>query len=245
VNFEKLETVREGEPCLHPGCLQHITHPCEVCHRVGGRGVAVYDIALEEESGSANYSTQQIKDKNCAEIIEQLKKAISLLNRWMDNPDEDLLLHNTDQFVREAMFASENCSPAKERNYKMQNYTEHASESFYGIPRIKIFCGTPEKVEKEVTDFVNSVPMDIEEINQSESASGSLNEYSITISILYSTAEPKRFIMDEMAEGQFSEIFMNYIEKHYNLSFDNIIELIINESMRRKNERTQTFTKEI
>jgi len=36
-----------------------------------------------------------------AEIIEQLKKAISLLNRWMDNPDEDLLLHHTDTFVRE------------------------------------------------------------------------------------------------------------------------------------------------
>ena len=36
-----------------------------------------------------------------AEIIEQLKKAISLLNSWMDNPDEDLLLHHTDTFVRE------------------------------------------------------------------------------------------------------------------------------------------------
>jgi len=47
VDSEKLVTIRDGEPCLHPGCLQHITHPCEVCHRVGGRGVAVYDIALE------------------------------------------------------------------------------------------------------------------------------------------------------------------------------------------------------
>ena len=46
-------------------------------------------------------SAQQLKDKNCAEIIEQLKKAISLLNSWMDNPDEDLLLHHTDTFVRE------------------------------------------------------------------------------------------------------------------------------------------------
>ena len=47
MDFEKLVTVRESEPCMHPECLQHITHPCEVCHRVGGRGVAVYDIALE------------------------------------------------------------------------------------------------------------------------------------------------------------------------------------------------------
>ena len=28
-----------GEPCKHPGCLQHITHPCEHCGRTAGRGV--------------------------------------------------------------------------------------------------------------------------------------------------------------------------------------------------------------
>ena len=27
----------EGEPCGHPGCLSHITHPCEGCSRVGGK----------------------------------------------------------------------------------------------------------------------------------------------------------------------------------------------------------------
>lgn len=26
----------DGEPCGHPGCLNHITHPCEGCGRVGG-----------------------------------------------------------------------------------------------------------------------------------------------------------------------------------------------------------------
>jgi hypothetical protein len=29
--------IREGEPCDHPGCLKHLTHPCEGCGRVGGR----------------------------------------------------------------------------------------------------------------------------------------------------------------------------------------------------------------
>jgi hypothetical protein len=29
---------RHGEPCPHPGCLSHQTHPCEVCGRRGGRG---------------------------------------------------------------------------------------------------------------------------------------------------------------------------------------------------------------
>lgn len=27
----------DGVPCYHPGCLNHITHPCEGCGRVGGR----------------------------------------------------------------------------------------------------------------------------------------------------------------------------------------------------------------
>jgi hypothetical protein len=27
-----------GEPCDHPGCLSHVSHPCEGCGRVGGAG---------------------------------------------------------------------------------------------------------------------------------------------------------------------------------------------------------------
>lgn len=29
---------KSGEPCDHPGCLNHITHPCEGCGRVAGEG---------------------------------------------------------------------------------------------------------------------------------------------------------------------------------------------------------------
>lgn len=25
-----------GEPCAHPGCLSHISHPCEECGRIAG-----------------------------------------------------------------------------------------------------------------------------------------------------------------------------------------------------------------
>ena len=31
--------LRDGEPCGHPGCLKHISHPCEGCGRIGGRKV--------------------------------------------------------------------------------------------------------------------------------------------------------------------------------------------------------------
>jgi DNA-directed RNA polymerase subunit RPC12/RpoP len=27
---------KDGQPCDHPGCLNHITHPCESCGRIGG-----------------------------------------------------------------------------------------------------------------------------------------------------------------------------------------------------------------
>ena len=30
--------IRDGEPCKHPGCLSHRTHPCEECGRIGGKG---------------------------------------------------------------------------------------------------------------------------------------------------------------------------------------------------------------
>lgn len=26
-----------GVPCSHPGCLSHVTHPCEGCGRIAGR----------------------------------------------------------------------------------------------------------------------------------------------------------------------------------------------------------------
>ena len=33
-----IEHIKEGEPCGHPGCLSHISHPCEGCGRIGGEG---------------------------------------------------------------------------------------------------------------------------------------------------------------------------------------------------------------
>ena len=36
--FKKKKTeLRDGEPCPHTGCLNHITHPCEGCGRVAGK----------------------------------------------------------------------------------------------------------------------------------------------------------------------------------------------------------------
>lgn len=34
---ERIANLRDGEPCRHPGCLSHISHPCEGCGRIAGR----------------------------------------------------------------------------------------------------------------------------------------------------------------------------------------------------------------
>lgn len=33
----KASTLRDGVACEHPGCLRHISHPCEGCGRIGGQ----------------------------------------------------------------------------------------------------------------------------------------------------------------------------------------------------------------
>lgn len=33
-----MSAFKDGEPCDHPGCLSHVTHPCEGCGRTAGRG---------------------------------------------------------------------------------------------------------------------------------------------------------------------------------------------------------------
>ena len=39
--------IPDGEPCRHPGCLSHITHPCEVCGRIGGISEPVTDDEID------------------------------------------------------------------------------------------------------------------------------------------------------------------------------------------------------
>ena len=40
------KTLKEGQGCGHPGCLNHISHPCEGCGRVGGRKQDPLDAAI-------------------------------------------------------------------------------------------------------------------------------------------------------------------------------------------------------
>ena len=32
--------LKDGVPCRHPGCLNHVSHPCEGCGRIAGKSPA-------------------------------------------------------------------------------------------------------------------------------------------------------------------------------------------------------------
>lgn len=38
----------DGGPCGHPGCLQHVSHPCEGCGRIAGHGIKGGQMTIEE-----------------------------------------------------------------------------------------------------------------------------------------------------------------------------------------------------
>lgn len=45
------EELRDGEPCKHPGCLAHVSHPCEGCGRIAGRRENLRQAAEESIAG--------------------------------------------------------------------------------------------------------------------------------------------------------------------------------------------------
>lgn len=47
-DFQPKVLYKDGEPCKHPGCRSHISHPCEGCGRIGARGVVYENIFIEE-----------------------------------------------------------------------------------------------------------------------------------------------------------------------------------------------------
>jgi hypothetical protein len=44
----KCRSLKPGEPCGHPGCLSHISHPCEGCGRIAGFASETQFLTQEE-----------------------------------------------------------------------------------------------------------------------------------------------------------------------------------------------------
>ena len=43
-----IESYFDGYPCKHPGCFNHVTHPCEYCGRIAGKGVAEFKVDFKK-----------------------------------------------------------------------------------------------------------------------------------------------------------------------------------------------------
>ena len=69
--------LKDGVPCDHKGCLNHVTHPCEGCGRVGGRSKSNEQVALEIiekwEKTCSDEDYCRSKAKLQCMIIEQLE----------------------------------------------------------------------------------------------------------------------------------------------------------------------------
>lgn len=85
--------LRDGEPCSHPGCLSHRSHPCEGCGRTGG----VTPIHLVVGAGNPGAIT-------LATIIHDLPNGPSVLAALNRRGVTGLKLYN--QFKKEASMAS-------------------------------------------------------------------------------------------------------------------------------------------
>jgi hypothetical protein len=48
LNKDQIRILKDGEPCDHPGCRGHISHPCEVCGRIACRTVYVPDTVYHQ-----------------------------------------------------------------------------------------------------------------------------------------------------------------------------------------------------
>ena len=52
---------KDGQPCPHNGCLNHKTHPCELCGRIQGKGEAY--VSVDKCTSEKNKSLKPKLDK--------------------------------------------------------------------------------------------------------------------------------------------------------------------------------------
>jgi hypothetical protein len=62
----------DGVPCEHPGCMRHITHPCEECGRIMGFPKAYYEAELGRVTKQMDILLME--ESRTKDIIERFKK---------------------------------------------------------------------------------------------------------------------------------------------------------------------------
>lgn len=104
-----------GEPCRHPGCANHLTHPCEGCGRIGAQGVYL-----------ANRFRGDIENYSMPPSSGQPTDIPPVIHVPVDPVDPDALRKESEQMIttikeRSALFVLDNCSKMKvnDANYRL------------------------------------------------------------------------------------------------------------------------------
>src|SRR5688572_18767831 len=61
-------TLQPGEPCSHPSCLSHVTHPCKNCGRIAGQQKKV---AKVEELKDLPPGVYEVQGEAAEELVRQ------------------------------------------------------------------------------------------------------------------------------------------------------------------------------
>jgi hypothetical protein len=91
---------QDGEPCDHPGCLSHVTHPCEGCGRIAGHYGVPSEPSGEELFGGYDYS--------------EIKDAIDWLYEQINTPEEYEAINKVHRYLTETELALRSRAPQSE-----------------------------------------------------------------------------------------------------------------------------------
>lgn len=77
---------KDGVPCNHPGCFNHITHPCEGCGRIGGK--YPMDIIADLREANSQLASAAIEEPPYkADLIKQVAELTAELKGMTDARD--------------------------------------------------------------------------------------------------------------------------------------------------------------
>jgi hypothetical protein len=65
-------TYRIGEPCFHPSCLSHISHPCEGCGRIAGWPPEYIGLSLGTAYELQRKNLVPILDVTLADLLQRV-----------------------------------------------------------------------------------------------------------------------------------------------------------------------------
>lgn len=67
------EVLPDGVPCGHPGCLSHVTHPCEGCGGIGGRQPAT---EAEQVNIGADSGGNHLPEPSAAKVLALIEELV-------------------------------------------------------------------------------------------------------------------------------------------------------------------------